>query len=349
MTKETESDHTPKSERSLWARCATRLGIGLGWLVLAIMSLWVVGAFYYDVRIGWLQRPLALVYGVGMLAMFFLVKQRVRSMGIALGGFLVVLGWWLSLRPSNDRDWLPDLARLPHADIIGDKVTIHDIRNCNYRTETDFDVHYYDKAFDLSQLRTTDLYLVYWGSPYIAHTMVSFGFEGGDYVCFSIEVRKEKGEGYSAVKGFFRQFELTYVIADERDLVRLRTNYRTGEDVYLYRLKMTPEQMRTRFMAYVKRANHLYAHPEWYNALTDNCTTGIRVQQEAAKRARFDWRMIVNGKGDELLYERGAVDQTLPFAELKKLSLVNARGKAADQASDYAARIREGLPGTGGK
>ena len=141
--------------------------------------------------------------------------------------------------PSNNRDWQPDLATLAWAEIVGDKVTIHNIRNCDYRTETDFTVHHYDKTFDLSKLKGVDFFLVYWGSPKIAHTMMSFDFEGQGNVCFSIETRKEKGEDYSTVKGFFRQYELIYVVADERDLVRLRTNYREkgkGEDVYLYRL-----------------------------------------------------------------------------------------------------------------
>ena len=225
------------------------------------------------------------------------------------------------------------------------QVIIHNLRNCDYRTETDYDVHYYDKKFDLDQLRTVDLYLVTWGSPDIAHTMVSFGFTNGDHVCFSIETRKEKGEEYSALKGFFRQFELTYIIADERDLVRLRTNYRQGEEVCLYRLQVTPAQGRQLFLDYLRRANELHERAEWYNALTDNCTTAIRTQRAASDRAPWDWRMLLNGHLDELLYERGALATNLPFAELKKLSNINARAKAAGQAADFSQQIREGLPG----
>jgi hypothetical protein len=188
------------------------------------------------------------------------------------------------------------------------------------------------------------LYLVYWGSPNIAHTMVSFGFDGGDYVCMSIETRKEKGESYSAMKGFFRQFELTYIIADERDLVRLRTNYRQVEDVYLYRARMTPEQGRRLFLDYLRRANELRERPEWYNALTDNCTTAVRAQRAAQDRAPWDWRMLVNGHLDELLFERGTISTNLPFAELKKRCYVNPRARAADQTADFSQLIRVGLP-----
>jgi hypothetical protein len=261
------------------------------------------------------------------------------------GSFLLVLGWWLWLPPSNHRDWQPDLALLPYAEIKGNQVTIHNIRNCEYRTETDFDVRYYDKTFDLDQLRRVDLFLVYWGSPHMAHTMVSFGFGDDDYVCLSIETRKEQGEGYSAMKGLFRQFELTYIIADERDLVRLRTNYRVGEDVYLYPARMTPAQGRTFFLDYLRRANELRARAEWYNAMTDNCTTAIRTQRAATDRAPWNWRMLVNGHLDELLYQRGTIPTNLPFAELKPRSLINRSAKSADNRVDFSRVIRQALPG----
>jgi hypothetical protein len=143
----------------------------------------------------------------------------------------------------------------------------------------------------------------------------------------------------------FRQFELTYVIADERDLVRLRTNYRKDEAVCLYRLRVTPAQGQKLFLAYLRRANELHGRAAWYNALTDNCTTGIRAQRAAADRAPWNWRMLLNGHLDELLYERGEIATNLPFAELKKISNINARAKAAGGAADFSRQIRQGLPG----
>jgi Domain of unknown function (DUF4105) len=314
------------------------------WIVLGVATLWAVVALNFDVRISWLRLPLAAVYGLGILASWIFVRRPWKII-VTAAGFLIVLVWWLSLPPSNNRNWLPDVAVLPFADITGNQVTIHNIRNCDYRTETDFDVHTYNKTFALDQLRTVDLYLVTWGSPDIAHTMVSFGFTNGDYVCFSIETRKEKGEDYSAVKGLFRQFELTYIIADERDLVRLRTNYRQGEEACLYRLQATPEQAQKLFLDYLRRANELHERAEWYNALTENCTTAIRTQRDTADRAPWNWRMLLNGHLDELLYERGTIATNLPFAELKKLSNINARAKAADKATDFSQQIRKGLPG----
>jgi hypothetical protein len=179
----------------------------------------------------------------------------------------------------------------------------------------------------------------------MAHTMVSFGWENGDYLCFSIETRKEKGEGYSAVKGLFRQFELIYVAADERDVVRLRTNYRKAEEAYLFRLNATPQQVRKLFLDYVRRLNNLRQRPEWYSAITENCTTSIRAQRAASDRTPWDWRMLANGHGDTLLYERGVIATNLPLAELKERGHINTRARAADQAADFSRRIRQDVPG----
>ena len=341
-TDKTESAATPRG----WIRWILRnLGlIALG-LVLLLLTVWAVAALYFDVRVSWLGMPLAAVYALVVLGVWIFVKRRWLAVALTAGGFALVVGWWFTLQPSNGRDWQPDVAVLPYADISGNKITLHNIRNCDYRTETDFDVRHYDKTFDLEKIRTADLSMVDWGSPSMAHTMMSFGFEGGDYVCFSIETRKEKGEGYSALKGLFRQFELTYVVADERDVIRLRTNYRQGEETYLYRLQGLPERARLLFLDCLRRVNSLHERPEWYNALTDNCTTGIRTQQAAADRAAWDWRMLVNGYGNELLYERGNITTNLPVAELKERCHINTRAKSADKAVDFSSRIREGVPG----
>jgi len=313
-------------------------------LVLLILTLWAVAALHFDVRVPWLRTPLAALYVLALLAVWILSRGRWLKVGLTLGAFALVLAWWFNLKPSNDRDWQPDLAVLAYADMEGNKVTIHNIRNCDYRAETDFDVRHYDKTFDLDKIRSVDLYMVYWGSPSMAHTMMSFGFEGGDYVCFSIETRKEKGEGYSAVKGLFRQFELMYIVADERDVVRLRTNYRQGEDAYLFRLNASPDQVRVFFLDYVRRINNLKQRPEWYSAVTHNCTTSFRMQRAAADRAPWDWRMLVNGYGDQLLYERGTINTNVPLAELKQRAHVNERARAADKAADFSRLIRQGIP-----
>ena len=324
-------------------KLARRLLVGI---LLVGLGLWSTMALYLsNLPASWLRTLAAVVFALGSIAVFVRVRPWWLAKLVFLGSVAGVIVWFLFTPPSNNRDWQPDVAILPYAEINGDQVVLHNIRNCDYRTETDYTVQYYDKTFDLAKLRSVDFYLVYWGSPLIAHTMLSFGFDGGDYVCFSIETRKEKGEVYSALKGFFRQYELTYVIADERDLVRLRTNFR-GEQVYLYRLAADPAVARLVFLDYLKEVNRLKARPEWYNALTSNCTTNIRGHTKPyTQNAHFDWRILLNGKIDSLAYERKTLYQGLPFSELKARSLINDRAKAADNAPAFSRLIREGLPG----
>jgi hypothetical protein len=273
------------------------------------------------------------------------VRPFARSFLFFLIPFGFVLIWWLLIPASNNRNWQPMSAVLCHADINGDDVTIHNIRNFDFHSETEFTPQYYDKTFSLSALKTVDLYLIYWGPTLIAHTMMSFGFGDQGYVCISIETRKEVGEEYSAIKGFFKQYELNYVVADERDLVRLRTHFK-DEDVYLYRLKAQPQVVRNVFLDYFKHINRLTEKPKWYNALTHNCTTTIRghTLPHTDKRP-LDWRLIVNGFLDEMLYERKDIDTSLPFTELKKQVYINGKAVKWDASQDFSRHIREGLPG----
>ena len=297
---------------------------------------------------------LAALYGVAGLAAVVALLFR-RGLRVALPVFavaLVAIGlWWNSLKPSNERDWQPEFDRLAYATIDGDMVTVHNIRNFDYRTETDFAPAYYDRTYDLKRLDSVDLVAVYWMGPAIAHLLLSFGF-GDDHVAISIEARKEKGEGYSSAKGFFRQYELYYVVADERDVVRVRTNYRKDppEDVYVYRVVGPLENARRIFLEYMRRLNDLRTHPEFYNTLTTNCTTAIltntRVNPESIP---FNWKVLLSGYTPEYAYEKGRLDRSLPFEELKRRSLVNAAGQAADQAPDFSRRIRAELPGTAGR
>jgi hypothetical protein len=222
---------------------------------------------------------------------------------------------------------------------------LHNVRNCEYRTEADYTPRWETRTVDLRQLRGLDLAINYWGSAWMAHPIASFQFEGALPVCFSIETRKELGESYSAVGGLYRQYELIYICADERDVIRVRTNYRHGEEVYLYHTTLPVAAVRQRFMEYLTAMNDLRAHPRWYNAATTNCTTSIRSQRDATQRAAWDWRILFNGYGDEMLYERGALAGGLPFAELKHRARINDAAKAANAAPDFSQRIRTGRPG----
>jgi Domain of unknown function (DUF4105) len=322
-------------------RKALRLAVvALGGLLGLIATAWAAGALYFDLPIAWLCAPLALIYGLAMLAALILVKGRWRVLSVVAAGFVVVLAWWLTIQPRPDRDWKPEVAVLADAVIDGEHVTIHNVRNFDYRTETDFTPRYDTRTYDLSQLRGLDLFVTYWGSPLIAHPILSFDFGDQGRICFSIETRSERGEAYSAIRGFYRQFELIYIAADERDVIRLRTNFRKGEDVYLYHLNLPLEEVRGRFLEYVHRLNDLHARPEWYNAVTTNCTTSIRSQHATKDRMPWDWRILANGKGDEMLYELGLIDRSLPFADLKRRAHINDRAKVVADAPDFSERIR---------
>jgi hypothetical protein len=260
---------------------------------------------------------------------------------VCLIPFVLAFVWWLTLRPSNDRDWSPEYARTPWAEINGDRIIIHNFRNCDYRTATDFSARWETKTVHLSKLRGLDLFMSYWRSPHIAHTLLSFDFGDEGRVCTSIETRRERHETYSAVRGFFRQYELYYVIGDEGDLVCLRTNYRS-EDVYLYRLaEASPETYRALFLAYLRSANDLRECPRWYHATMNNCTTNIRLNAQASGfAAAWNWRILLNGHFDELLHRRGTIPSSLAFAETKARAKINDRAKRAGSALDFSERIR---------
>ncbi|MNQ39607.1 hypothetical protein D3C85_532330 [compost metagenome] len=272
-----------------------------------------------------------------------------RWRGPALVAYLILfaglLAWWWRIEPSNERDWQPDVSVLPYATIEGDRVTVHNIRNFDYRSETDYTPAWYDKTFDLSKLEGVDLIASYWMGPAIAHTFLSFAFEGGDHLAISIETRKEKSESYSTLKGFFRQYELFYVVADERDVIRLRTNFRQDppEQVYLYRLQGPLENGRKLFLEYLHDMNALKDKPQFYNTLTTNCTTQIWVSARVnTEHIPFSWKILASGYVPQYLYETGRLgEHGLPFEEIQRRALINTRANAVASPLDFSARIRD--------
>jgi hypothetical protein len=318
------------------------LACALAWIAAIICAAWAFGAIYFDFpTTGQLA---AILFVLLLLVAIIFVRGQLPKLAILFGAFVLVASWWLTLKPSNDRAWQPDVAKTAWAQIDGDVVTIHNVRNCEYRTETDFTPHWETRTVRLSQITGMDVAINYWGSPWISHPIVSFLFADALPLCFSIETRKTIRQKYSALRGLYRQYTLIYIVADERDSIRLRTNYRR-EDVYLYHTLASPTQARERFLEYVRAMNALRDHARWYNEVTANCTTSIRTQRSVNERAPWDWRMLINGKADELLYERHAIATGgLPFAELKQRSLINKRAIGADQDPDFSRLIREGLP-----
>jgi hypothetical protein len=228
--------------------------------------------------------------------------------------------------------------------IDGDRVHIAGVRNFEYRSLNDFTVRYEEREVQLSHLTGLDFFVSYWSEGPVGHTFLSFIFDNAPPLSISIETRPEVGEGFNPVASLFKQFELIYVVGDERDLVRVRTNYRK-ETVYLYRLNSPPDDVRRLLMVYLKRINELADQPEFYHLLSNSCTINIIRYMNAAGRAgQFDIRHLLNGMIDSYLYHSGRVDTTLPFDELRRRSRINEAALAADDAPDFSARIRASLP-----
>jgi hypothetical protein len=316
-------------------------------VVLVLLALplvaWGMSALWFD---GPASRPVAGVLAAGLTAVSLAGPLVAGRRGLAAAGvaWIVLLAWWLRIPPRADRDWLPDVAAVPSAEIAGDRITVRNVRDFVYRSETDYTPRWEVRTYDLAQVTGLDIFFSFWGSPLIAHTIMSWDFADGRHLAVSIETRKERGESYSALRGFFRQYELYYVVADERDVIGVRASHR-GEDVYLYRLAVPAEQARRLLVAYMDSVNRLAARPAWYNAFSHNCTTSIRLNvQHIGVRNPWDWRILVNGHGPEMLYERRTISHDRPFAEVKARSDVTARAKAADGDPAFSTRIREGLP-----
>jgi hypothetical protein len=331
----------------LWLR---RIVLVVAFIIALLLTLWTTGALYFDSPYPALRAPAAIVYFIAILVALIFLRRHHWGLLIAFTGFLLVALWWFSLPPTNNRNWQPDNAETAYAEIIGDLVVVHNVRNCDYRTETDYTCKWETRTFNLSNIRGADIFITWWGPTLIAHPIISFDFGDQGHVPMSIETRDEVGQSYSAIRGFYRQYMLTYIVSDERDIVRLRTNFRHNpdEEVYLFRTTAKPELARKVFLDYLQRANELHAQPEWYNALTNNCTTNIDVSASQARNQHivWDWRVLLNGKMDEMMYERGGlVTGGLPLPELKAQAHINDAAHAADDSPEWSKLIRVGRVG----
>ena len=320
----------------------------LVWLLLVIaLGGWSILVLVFSPALpeAW-RMPLAVVVGGFLIVSFFRWRYR-RWLRIAtLAIFAFVGGLWASIHPSNDRVWTPDVAQAPWGEIHGDEIIVHNVRNFNYRTDEDFDVRYEDRTVRLSELSEVDIIVSYWAGKAIAHIMVSFGFEDGRYLAVSIETRKEKGESYSAVNGFLRNYELAYVVADERDVVALRTKYRQpNEQVYVLRTQIALENGRKLFLDYIHSMNKLREHPQFYNTLTTNCTTQVlRHVWAFGSDARYNWQILMSGYVPEYLYANDTLMPGLSLEEIMSRSLVNASANAVPLDDRFSKRIRESVP-----
>jgi hypothetical protein len=308
----------------------------------AAVTLWMAGAIYYDVcGTGRRGRAAAAAWVVGVAVLFALWRPPWQPFAALLGATALFLAWWLRQRPSHDREWEPAVAVLPRATSDGDVVTIECVRNFEYRSLDDFTPRYETRAYRLSNLRGVDVIFFNWGVALMSHPVLVFDFGPDGRVCVSIEVRFRKGQTFSILRSLYRQQELIFLAADERDVILRRTKYGRPQEAHLYRLNAPPGEVRAAFLDNVGAINDLFETPRWYHGLTANCTTSF--YRLPNSRCRLDWRVLANGRLDRALYAAGRLDRTLPFEELRHLARLNdiANAAAADGFGDHVRRELE--------
>jgi hypothetical protein len=303
-------------------------------------TLWVALVLHYHVRrpaLRWCVSLVPLAVVAASLA-FLPIAPWALLVWIAL--VLVAILWWRSLRPRSDRDWKTGMEVLPHAGLTGDVLRIRQFRNFRYTSSGEPLQQYEERKFDLAQLASLDYFLAHWSGPVIAHTLVSFGFDDGQFLVVSVEARLVRGESYSPLRGLCRSYELIFVIGDERDIIHLRTNIRR-ERVYLYRVRMPRQEVRQLLVDYLARTAMLQERPEWYNSITSNCTTNLFYH---GRRHRVPWWLkpliFLNGLSARAMYLRGFLDSSLPFKALRSQSAIRERALAAGDTANFSEQIR---------
>ena len=343
-----------------WLQLLRALGWTGGGLAALLALLWGAGALWYQLEsrpaLLW---PLLALWAVAWLGLGVLAWHSHR-LGLLWGGgallLAVVMVWWSSITPRADRAWADDVARITRiqsADSGSDIVALQDVRNFAWRSETDYTARWENRRYDLNQLRSVDMAVSYWMGPAIAHTLVSFGFANGEHLVFSFEIRKEKGEAFDALAGFFKRYELALIAADERDILAVRTNAR-GEQVFLYRVDMAPAAMRALFLSYAEQAAALHTAPRWYHTLTANCTTIVwDMAQRLVGGLPLDWRLLASGYLPEYLQSVGGLTPGQSLEALRAAGNITQRAQqwqapagADDHAAsiDFSRAIRAGIP-----
>jgi len=291
----------------------------------------------------WLTLALLGCSGAALLLLQQREHNRLAWLGLALVT-VAAWAWWVSIKPSNDREWAIDVAHGVTAEIDGDRLILHNVRNFDWRSETDFTPHWETRIYSLDALKSVDLISSVWSNPAIAHTLISFGFDDGRFLVFSAEIRRKKGEAFSEIGGFFKKFELVLIAADERDILRLRTNIRR-ETVSLYRLDLTARQHRALLLSFLDMGNALAREPQFYQTVTTNCTTVIfKLARLIEPGTPLDWRILLSGYLPDYLYDHGIIEHDLPLTTVRREAVISERGQAAGTAPDFSARIRAAVP-----
>jgi hypothetical protein len=308
-------------------------------LIIIPTTFWMAMVFFCHVRQTWLRIIAFMVPVVVVGVALATLPIFPWSMAVWGGLFLGTLAWFFSLRPRADRDWLIGMKELSHAEIRDQSLFVRNFRYFSYTENGDPIPRYEERCYDLTKLQSIDYFLSHWAGPLMAHTLVSFGFSDGQYLCVSVEARRAQGQPYSPLRGLFRAYELIFIVGDERDIVRVRTNVRR-ENVYMYRLLLSSDKLHRLLLDYVKRLGQLADQPEWYNSITCNCTTNLFYDGRANVPLWLKPYIVMNGLSARALYQLGFLDNSLPFEELQRRCAIRERGIAAGDSEDFSNKIR---------
>jgi hypothetical protein len=322
-------------------------GLSLATLVAGCASIWAAMALWYRIsgsRI--VKASVVCLWGVFSLTLAIAAWRGHGAIcaGAFVLGFAGLLVWWCRLRPTNCADWADDVSRMSAGEICGNRVTLHNVRNFDWRTNTDYTQRWETRTYDLDGLRSVDMVMSYWRGPAIAHMVTSFGFDGGAHVAFSVEIRRRRTQQFSEIGGFFKDFELSIIAADEYDVIRLRSNVR-GERVFVYRLILPEPAVRRLFLAYVAEANKLVDSPRFYNTVTVNCTTLVyQMMRPIVGHLPLSYRLLFSGYMPEYAYRVGGFDQRHTLEELRSLGYASERARQSGRRENFSSDIRRGVP-----
>lgn len=315
-------------------------------LLLGVPALWGALALWFQAPGGQFRSVFVLMwsaFALGVLIALWEGRAGLAFLSFALA-FAVLLIWWQRISPTNESLWADDVAQITHGSIDGKRVTLQNVRNFDWRSNSDYTQRWETRSYDLDKINSVDMIMSYWDGRAIAHMLISFGFDDGRHVAFSVEVRRRKNATYSELGGFFKRDGLSIIAADERDVIRVRTNIR-GEDDYLYRIRMPQPAMRSLFVGYVEQADRLLATPRFYNTITVNCTMLVyHMMQRIVGYLPWSYRLLFTGYLPEYVYRVGGLDQRFKLAELRALGRITDRARQADRSDSFSADIRKGIP-----
>jgi hypothetical protein len=332
---------------SPWQRILRIASRVLVTLIVGIAATWGAFALWYQLPGDHALKILGVTSWIALSSTVLIALWSRRTAQGLLGfsaTFAILLVWWHQLPPSNDYIWADDVAQITSGIVQGQRITLRNVRNFDWRSDSDYTQRWETRDYDLDKLRSVDMIMSYWSGPAIAHMLVSFGFDNADYVVFSVEIRRQKGEDFSEIGGFFKEFELSIIAADERDVIRVRTNVR-GEDDYLYRIQMPVSTMRSLFLAYIDQANSLVHAPQFYNTVTANCATLVyHMMKRIVGYLPLNYSLLLTGYLPEYVYRIGGLTSGYSFEELRARGRITARAKAADRSETFSTDIRRGIP-----